>query len=63
MKVLVADAFSPAGIKELEEEKLDVVYSKDLSGESLQKALTEIAPHVLVVRSTKVTAEHIDASP
>ena len=34
-----------------------------LNGDSLTKALAEIQPNVLVVRSTKVQKEQIDADP
>jgi D-3-phosphoglycerate dehydrogenase len=39
------------------------VYEHSLNGDSLTKALSEIQPNVLVVRSTKVTAQHVDADP
>ena len=63
LKVLIADAFSEDGIKELKEAGITVVYEASLNGESLTKSLAENKPHVLVVRSTKVTAEHINADP
>lgn len=61
MKVLVADLFSAAGIEELKSQGIEVHYEASLNGESLAKAMAEFQPHVLVVRSTKVTKDIIDA--
>lgn len=55
--------FSPAGINTLEEEKHEIVYDKNLSGDKLTTALATHKPDVLVVRSTKVPAEAIDSNP
>ena len=55
--------FSPTGISTLEEEKHEVIYDKSLSGAKLTDALGSHQPEVLVVRSTKVEAGHIDANP
>jgi D-3-phosphoglycerate dehydrogenase len=63
VKVLVADLFSEDGLKELEKAGLDVVYEKSLSDDTLVKAMEEVRPNILVVRSTKVTAAMIDANP
>jgi D-3-phosphoglycerate dehydrogenase len=63
MKVLVADQFSEDGIKEMQNAGIEVIYDHALNGESLTRALAEIQPNVLVVRSTKVTAENINADP
>lgn len=63
MKVLVADQFSKDGMKELEANGMTVHYDAGLNGESLAKAMSEFQPNVLVVRSTKVTKEIIDADP
>jgi D-3-phosphoglycerate dehydrogenase len=63
MRVLVADQFSADGIKELQAAGMSVTYEAALAGETLTKALGELHPHVLVVRSTKVTAADIDADP
>ena len=62
MRVLVADLFSEAGIQELKSQGIEVHYEASLNGESLAKACHEFEPNVLVVRSTKVTADIIDAS-
>lgn len=63
MKVLVADQFSADGIKELQASGMEVVYDAGLNGETLTKALGELHPNVLVVRSTKVTAADVNADP
>ncbi len=63
VKVLVADLFSEDGLKQLEKEGFNVVYDKSLSDDTLVKAMAEVRPNVLVVRSTKVTAAMIDADP
>lgn len=62
-QIIIADLFSPVGINTLEEEKHEVIYDKNLSGDSLTKAMETHQPEVLVVRSTKVTAATIDANP
>jgi D-3-phosphoglycerate dehydrogenase len=61
MKILIADLFSPEGINELEEAKHEVVFDKSLSGDKLTTALSTHQPDILIVRSTKVQPEHIDA--
>jgi len=63
MRVLVADQFSADGIKELQAAEMEVTYDAGLNGESLTKALGELHPNVLVVRSTKVTAADVNADP
>jgi D-3-phosphoglycerate dehydrogenase len=63
MKVLVADLFSKDGIEDLKASGIEVHYDANLNGESLAKAMNEFQPHVLVVRSTKVTKDIIDADP
>ena len=62
MTVLIADAFSPAGLQELENLGMECVYDKDLTGDSLKEAMTTLQPDALVVRSTKVPADTIDAA-
>ena len=62
MKVIVADQFSQAGLEELKASGIDLVYDKDLNGESLKAAMETEKPAVLVVRSTKVPAEIIDCN-
>lgn len=60
--ILICDVFSQDGIRVLSEEGHEVVYNKDLSGESLVKEVSDLNPEILVVRSTKVTKSVIDAS-
>lgn len=62
MKVLIADQFSPAGMEEMKACGIEVHYDAKLNGESLTAKLAEVQPEVLVVRSTKVQVEQIDAT-
>ena len=62
MKVLVADLFSEDGIKELRDSGIEIIYDDKLNGDSLKNAMAEHQPQVLVVRSTKVTADIVDAN-
>jgi len=54
MKVLIADLFSAVAIMEMQGAGMEVHFNKDLNGETLTKALEELNPEILVVRSTKV---------
>jgi D-3-phosphoglycerate dehydrogenase / 2-oxoglutarate reductase len=63
MKVLVADLFSQAALDELLAAGIEVVYNHQLAGDSLKEALHALAPQVLVVRSTKVTADMLASAP
>ncbi|CAI2371667.1 unnamed protein product [Moneuplotes crassus] len=60
--ILICDVFSQEGIRTLVEAGYEVVYNKDLSGESLVEEVKNLQPEVLVVRSTKVTQSVIDAN-
>ena len=62
MKVLVADRISNVGIEALEEAGHVVTMQPELSGSPLVDALASEQPQVLIVRSTKVTPEALDAS-
>jgi D-3-phosphoglycerate dehydrogenase len=62
MKVFVADRISNVGIEALEEAGHAVTMKPELSGAALVDALTSEQPQVLIVRSTKVTPEALDAS-
>lgn len=57
MKVLVADKFEESGLSGLKALGCEVLYEPKLEGEALGSRLDESAAEVLVVRSTKVTAE------
>jgi|APGre2960657423_1045063.scaffolds.fasta_scaffold445492_1 hypothetical protein len=63
MKVLIADLFSQSAIIEMTNAGIEVLYNDKLAGDAFAKALSEFAPNVLVVRSKKVEASHINASP
>lgn len=62
MTILVADNVARAGLAALEEAGHHVVLDAALNGESLTQALADEQPEVLIVRSTKVTPEALDAS-
>jgi D-3-phosphoglycerate dehydrogenase len=61
MKVLVADKFEQSGIDGLHAAGCDVVYQPDLKDEALADVIRTTAAHVLVVRSTAVTAPMLEA--
>jgi len=61
MKVLVADPFETSGIEGLRAAGCEVIHDPVLKDETLVTALAETGADVLVVRSTKVTAEMLDA--
>ncbi|CAG9324818.1 unnamed protein product [Blepharisma stoltei] len=63
MKVLIADLFSQSAIEEIQLCGIELVYKHQLNGDSLASELSRFAPEILVVRSTKVTSQHINASP
>ena len=62
MKVVIADLFSQASIKQLEEAKWEVVYETKAKDAKLVELLSKQNPDVLVVRSTKVTKDAINAA-
>jgi D-3-phosphoglycerate dehydrogenase len=61
MKVLVADPFESSGIEGLRAAGCEVIHDPALKDEALAAALAETRAEVLVVRSTKVSAEMLDA--
>ena len=61
MKVLIADKFEKVGIDGLKELGCTVVSQPDLTAEALPAAIKEVDPHILIVRSTKVNAETLNA--
>jgi D-3-phosphoglycerate dehydrogenase len=61
MKVLIVDRLSPDTVTELQKLKLEVEVRGDLTADTLPTALADV--HILVVRSTKVTAAAIQAAP
>ena len=62
MKVLIADKLPPMGIIKLESQGCVVHYDPALSGDSLAETLSELDPEVLVVRSTRVEANHLKSA-
>ncbi|MBL8047186.1 MAG: hypothetical protein JNJ45_00755 [Chthonomonas sp.] len=62
MKVLVADKFEKSGLDGIAALGCEVVSMPDLAGDTLREAIAAEKPQVLVVRSTKVTAEMMDGS-
>jgi D-3-phosphoglycerate dehydrogenase len=63
MTVLVADRIAQVGIDALTDAGYTVHEAPSLTGEALIEALRAEAPDVLIVRSTRVTPEALDASP
>ena len=63
MRVLIADKLSPTVIDNLEAIGCAVTADPALKDDTLLAALSLHNPQVLVVRSTKVPATHIDAAP
>ena len=63
MTILVADNIADVGIEALREAGHDVSSQPSLSGDALIEALHAEAPDVLIVRSTRVIAEALEASP
>lgn len=63
MNILVADKFSEDGVAQLRDAGHTVVVEPGLNGDALTDALRRERPQALVVRSTKVTAADLDASP
>lgn len=63
MTILVADSIAAVGTAALEDAGHVVSVQPTLSGDALPDALSDVEPTVLVVRSTRVSAEALDASP
>lgn len=61
MRVLIADKLPDRARTVLEAQGLVVIDGAGLKGEALVKALGEVDPDVLIVRSTEVTARHLAA--
>ncbi len=61
MKVLIADKFEKVGIDGLKELGCSIVSQPDLTADALPAAVKEVDPHILIVRSTKVSAETLNA--
>jgi D-3-phosphoglycerate dehydrogenase len=61
MKVLFADKFPDEGRKELAAAGFDIAYDAELKDGALVQAIASGKPDILVVRSTKVTREMLEA--
>lgn len=61
MKVLIADKFEKVGVDGLHELGCEVISKPELKAEDLPQALQELDPRILIVRSTKVTADALKA--
>ena len=61
MKVLIADKFEKVGIDGLKELGCAVLSQPDLTADALPAAVREVDPHILIVRSTRVSAETLNA--
>lgn len=62
MKVLVADKFEKSGLEGLKKLGCEVLSEPDLKDDALTARLKESGAGVLIVRSTKVTREMLEAS-
>ena len=62
MKVLIADKFESSGINQLKEAGCEVTFDPDLKEAALVKALKDVRPAVLVVRSTRVMSDVLGAA-
>jgi len=61
MKVLIADKFEKVGIDGLKELGCTVVSEPDVKPDALPELIKQADPHILIVRSKKVTAETLRA--
>jgi D-3-phosphoglycerate dehydrogenase len=61
MKVLIADKFDKVGIDGLKEMGCEVVARPEVKAEELPAVVREVDPRILIVRSTKVSAESLRA--
>jgi len=62
MKVLIADAFAQDGIDQMKSAGCEVLHDPKLKDKPLRQAIEESQCNVLIVRSTKVTADMLAAS-
>jgi D-3-phosphoglycerate dehydrogenase len=63
MKVVIADKFPDVEIESIKDVGYEVVYNQGLKEDSLLAELKKHQPDILVVRSTVVTGEMIEATP
>lgn len=62
MTILIADKFPETGLDRLRAMGLEVVSDPSLEEAALEQVLQETSAQILVVRSTRVEARHLDAS-
>jgi D-3-phosphoglycerate dehydrogenase len=62
MKILIADKFPESAVETFRQMDCDVLYEQGLKDDALTQAIQRARPQVLIVRSTKVTAEMIEAT-
>jgi D-3-phosphoglycerate dehydrogenase len=62
MKVLAADKLEKSALDGLAALGCDIQFSPDLKGDALRDAAADFSPEVLVVRSTKVTRDVVEAA-
>ena len=63
MTVLIADSIASVGVQALREAGHTVSEQPTLSGDALVEALADVQPSVLIVRSTRITSDALNASP
>ncbi len=63
MRILIADKLSESCLLRLKEAGHDVLNQPELKAETLPHALAESRPNILVVRSTNVQSQAMDAAP
>jgi D-3-phosphoglycerate dehydrogenase / 2-oxoglutarate reductase len=61
MKVLVADKFEKVGIDGLKDLGCTVIAKPDVKAEALPELIRKVDPHILIVRSKKVSADALKA--
>ena len=61
MKILIADKFPESGQEELSRDGFELIYEPELKDASLVEAIGSTGADVLVVRSTKVTGQMLEA--
>ncbi len=60
MRILIADSFDDSGVEALRAESFEITHDPGLTADDLPDAMAEVDPDIVVVRSTKVTADAID---
>ena len=62
MRILIADKFDASGLEALENRNFEVCFEPGLTADDLAGRQAEVKANVIVVRSTKVSSEVINAS-